>query len=58
MVNSWQKERSKPLPDLTIKTCIKEKTEVSNRVGSESKDRQWKSFCDTLNRDTTLTHFW
>ena len=28
------------------------------RVASEAKDRQWKSFCDTLNRNTSLTHFW
>ena len=27
-------------------------------MSSEAKDRQWKSFCNTLNRDTTLTHFW
>ena len=54
----WQKERSKPHPDLTIKALMEEKTEVFKRVASEAKDRQWKSFCDTLNRDTTLTHFW
>ena len=36
----------------------KKKTEVLKRVATEAKDRQWKSFCDTLNRDTTLTHFW
>ena len=54
----WQKERSKPHPDLTIKALMEEKTEVFKRVASEAKDRQRKSFCDTLNRDTTLTHFW
>ena len=54
----WQKERSKPHPDLTIKALMEEKTEVFKRVANEAKDRQWKSFCDTLNRDTTLTHFW
>ena len=54
----WQKERSKPHPDLTIKAHMEEKTEVFKRVASEAKDRQWKSFCDTLNKDTTLTHFW
>ena len=27
-------------------------------MASEAKDRQWKSFCDTLNKDTALTHFW
>ena len=37
---------------------MEEKTEVFKRVASEAKDRQWKSFCNTLNRDTTLTHFW
>ena len=58
MVKLWQKERSKPHPDLTIKALMEEKTEVFKRVASEAKDRQWKSFCDTLNRDTTLTHFW
>ena len=50
-----QKERSKPNPNLTIKALMEEKTEVFKRVASEAKDRQWKSFCDTLNRDTTLT---
>ena len=54
----WQKERSKPHPDLTIKAHMEERTEVFKRVASEAKDRQWKNFCDTLNRDTTLTHFW
>ena len=58
MVKLWQKERSKPHPDLTIKAHMEEKTEVFKRVASEAKDRQWKYFCDTLNRDTTLTHFW
>ena len=54
----WQKERRKPHPDLTIKAHMEEKTEVFKRVANEAKDRQWKSFCGTLNRDTTLTHFW
>ena len=54
----WQKERSKPHPDLTIKARLEEKTEVFKKVVSEAKDRQWNSFCGTLNRDTTLTHFW
>ena len=58
MVKLWQKERSKPHPNLTIKALMEEKTKVFKRVASEAKDRQWKSFCDTLNRDTTLTHFW
>ena len=58
IVKLWQKERSKPHEDLTIKALMEEKTEVFKRVASEAKDRQWKSFCDTLNRDTTLTHFW
>ena len=54
----WQKERSKTHPDLTIKAHMEEKTEAFKRVASEPKDRQWKSFCDTLNKDTKLTHFW
>ena len=58
MVKLRQKERSQLHPDLTIKALMEEKTEVFKRVASEAKDRQWKSFCDTLNRDTTLTHFW
>ena len=53
-----QKERSKLHLDLTIKAHIEKKTEVFKRVAIEAKDGQWKSFCDTLNRDTTLTHFW
>ena len=58
MVKLWQQEQSKPHPDLTIKAHAEEKTEVFKRVANEANDRQWKSFCDTLNRDTTLTHFW
>ena len=37
---------------------MEEKTEVFKRVSGEAKDRQWKRFCDTLNRDTTHTHLW
>ena len=58
MVKLWQKERSKPHPDLIIKVHMEEKTEASKRVANEAKHRQWKSFCDTVNRDTTVTHFW
>ena len=58
VVKLWQKERSKPHPDLTIKALMEEKTEVFKKVAREAKDKQWKSFCDTLSRDTTLTHFW
>ena len=57
-MKSWQKDRSKPHPDLTIKAHMEEKTKVFERVASEAKYRQWKSFFDTRNRDTTLTHFW
>ena len=58
MVKLWQKERSKPHPDPTFKAHMEEETDVFKRVASEVKDRQWKSFCDTLNRDTTFSHFW
>ena len=58
MVNLWQKERSKPHPDLTITVRMETKTDVFKRGAGEAIDRQWKSFCDTLNRDTTLTQFW
>ena len=34
--------RSKPHPDLTTNAHMEEKTEVSKRVASEAKDRQWK----------------
>ena len=37
---------------------MEEMTEVFKRVDGEANVRQWKSFCDTLNRNTTLTHFW
>ena len=57
MVKLWQKERSKPHPDLTIRACMEAKTEVFKRLASEAKDKQWKSFCESLNRDTTLIHF-
>ena len=56
MVKLWQTERSKPHPDLAIN--LEERTDVFKRVAGEAKDRQWKSFCDTLNSTTTLTHFW
>ena len=65
MVKLWQKGKCKPHLGLTIKVHMEEKTEVFKRVATEvfkrvtgeAKDRQWKSFCDTLGRDTTLTHF-
>ena len=57
MVELWQKERSKPQPDLTTEAHMEEKTEVFKREAEEAKDRQWKGFCNTLNRDTTLIHF-
>ena len=37
---------------------MEEKTEAFKREAEEAKDSQCKRFCDTLNRDTTLTHFW
>ena len=58
-INSlWQKERSKPHPDLTIKVHVEEKKEVFKWAACEANGRQWKSFCNTLKRDTTLTHLW
>ena len=30
----------------------------SKRVAGKARDRRRKSFCDTLNRVTTVTHFW
>ena len=56
--NCGKKERSKSHLDLTIKAQVGERTEVFKGGASEVKDRQLKSFCDTHNRDTTLTHFW
>ena len=53
MVKLWPKERSKSHPDLTIKARMEEKTKLFKRVDSKAKDRQWKRFCDTLNRDNT-----
>ena len=53
-----KKKRSKQHPDLTFKAHIEEITEVYNRVAGEGKHKQWKSFCDNVNRDTTLAHFW
>ena len=53
----WQKERSKPHSDPTITARMEEKAEVSKRVTTAAKDRQLKSFCDTLNRDTALVDF-
>ena len=44
MVKVWQRERSKPHPDLTIKAHMEEKTEVFMRVASEAKDRPSKGF--------------
>ena len=56
MAQLWRKERSKPHTDLTIEAHMEEKTEVFKRMDGEAKDRQWKSFCDTLKRENT--HFW
>ena len=58
MVKLWQKERCKPHPNLTIIARSEEKTEVFKSMACEAKDRQWKSFCNTLSIDTTFTHFW
>ena len=58
MVKLWQKERSKPHPDLTVKAYMEGKTKVFKRVASETKGMQRNNFCDILNGDTTLTHFW
>ena len=59
MVKFWHKERSKPRQDLTIKAQMEEiHLEVFKRVASEAKNRQWKRFCDILNRDTPLIHCW
>ena len=51
MVKLWQKERIKPHPDLQL-------TELFKRLASEGKDKQWKSFYDTLNKDVTFPPFW
>ena len=32
--------------------------EVFKKVAGEARDRQIEHFCDTLNRDRTLKHFW
>ena len=37
---------------------MEEKTDMLKGATGEGKDRQWKSFCSTLSRDTTLAHFW
>ena len=57
MVQLWQKERSNPHSDLTIITHLEER-QLFKSVASEAKDGRWKSFRDTLNRDTTLTQLW
>ena len=47
----WQKERSKPHPDLTIKALMEEKTEVFKRVASEAKTGSGKASV-TLSTET------
>ena len=47
----WQRERSKPHPDLTIKAHTEERTRVFKRVAGEAKDRQWKNSV-TLSSET------
>ena len=39
----WEKDRSKPHPDLTIKVHMEETTEVFNRVASEAKYKHYRT---------------
>ena len=51
MVKLWQKERSKPNADLTIKAHMEKKTEAFKRVASEEKTGSWKASV-TLSAET------
>ena len=39
----WEKDRSKPHPDLTIKSHMQEMTEAFHRVVSEVKDKHYRT---------------
>ena len=43
MVKLWEKDRSKPRPDLTIKAHMEEMTEVFHRVASEATVKHYRT---------------
>ena len=54
-VKHWQKGRTRPNPDPTLKTTMKEQFK---KAAQEAKEAKWKSFCENLSADTTLSQFW
>ena len=57
-VNNWQKGRTRPNPDPTLKTTMDDKTEQFKKAAREAKEAKWKTFCENLSADTTLSQFW
>ena len=57
-VKNWQKlKKTRPNPDLTLESALDTKTEQFKQTAQEPKEATWKSFCDELSAETTLTQF-
>ena len=57
-MKNWQKGRTRPNPDPTLKAATDTKTERFKQIAREAKESKWKSFCEELSAETTLTQFW
>ena len=57
-VKNWQKERTRPNPDLTLQSAMDTKTDQFKQIAREAKQSKWKSFYEELNAEITLTQFW
>ena len=57
-VRNWQKGRTRPNPDPTLKAAMDIKNEQFKQIGRESKEAKWKNVCEELSPETTLIQFW
>ena len=57
-MKNWQKGRTRPNPDPTLKAATHTKTEQFKQIAREAKEAKWKGFCEELSAETTLTQFW
>ena len=57
-VRNWQKGRTRPNPDPTLKTATDTKTEQVKQIPQEAKEAKWRSFCEELSAEATLVQFW
>ena len=56
-VRNWQKGRTRPNPDPRLKAAMDTKTEQFKQISRGAKEAKWKSFCEELSAETTLTLF-